>query len=392
VREGCFPILRKGAMMKRILLTGIVLVAGIGLVIALSDSSDRVSGPEVVAVPISRTPPAGAPIFELDPSWPKVPEQWVLGEVSSIGVDSQDRILVLHRPRSLLIHAPDQIHMAAPPILEFDVAGNFLRAWGGAGEGFEWPQREHGIHVDHQQNVWIGGNNCPANQAPGLDPVSDDQILKFTRDGQFLMQIGRSNQGRGNRDTRNLREPADVAVYPPTNEVFVADGYGNRRVVVFDADTGEFQRMWGAFGNVPVDEGGCPWPDPATTEIEGDGPPDFLLVHGIKVSNDGLVYAADRPNGRFQVFTIDGEFISQVFMPGGSAGHIAFSPDPEQEFLYVASGGQIVVLNRRSLETLYSFPGSGHHIATDSRGNLYAGRVGAARQAQKYVFKGLASE
>ena len=226
--------------------------------------------------------------------------------------------------------------------------------------------------------------------------------MKFTRDGQFLLQIGRSDQHGGNSDTENLYEPADVTVYARTNEVFVADGYANRRVIVFDADTGEFKRMWGAFGNEPSIEGGCPWPDPVS-EIEGDGPPDFDVVHGVAVSGDGLVYVADRSYGRVQVFTLDGEFLDQVFMPSNlSAGDVAFSADPEETFMYVASSGQFFVLDRQSLEVLSSvgergtdpgqFNGVVHHLATDSQGNVYTTEVGSGRRAQKFVYRGLSSQ
>ena len=371
--------------MKRMLIAGSVLVVGVILVMALL----RSPGEEEQAAPMLT---AAVPMFEVDPSWPRLPEGWILGEVSSIGVDAQDNILILHRPRSLHIHAPDSLSFAAPPVLEFDPAGNFLRAWGGDGEGFQWPQREHGIHVDYNGNIWVGGNNCPANNTPGLEPMSDDQIVKFTRDGQFLLQIGRSNQGGGNSDTENLRNPADLTVYTRTNEVFVADGYANRRVIVFDADTGEFKRMWGAFGNEPFGGPYCPFATPES-EIEGDGPLNWDIVHGIAVSNDGIVYVADRSYGRVQVFTIDGEFLRQTFMPnGGGAGDVAFSPDPGQRFLYVASSGEIVMLDRQSLEVLYSFPGSGHHIATDSEGNIYTAQVGSRRLAQKLVYKGMSPE
>ncbi len=335
----------------------------------------------------SQTPPAGAPIFELDPSWPTVPSEWVLGEVSSIGVGGDGRLLLLHRPRSV---PADERAMAAPPVLEFDVAGNFLRAWGGAGDGFQWPEREHAIHVDHRGNIWIGGNNCPERNLPGLNPVSDDQLVKFSGDGQFLMQIGQSNQSGGNDDIGNVRQPGDQAVYPPTNELFVADGYGNRRVIVFDADTGEFKRLWGAFGNEPVDSYLCPPPnlDPPP---EGEPLPQFHIVHAIVLSNDGFVYAADREYRRVQVFTIGGEFVDQILMPeDGRAGDVALSPDPQQQFMYVPAGGQIVVFDRRSLEVLYSFPGSGHHIATDMEGNIYTAQTGQ-RRAQKYVFQGVSA-
>ena len=194
------------------------------------------------------------PTFEVDRAWPKVPPQWKLGDASSIAIDAKDNVWVLHRPRTL---KPEQAAMAAPPVIVFDTAGNYIKAWGGAGNGYEWPEREHGIHIDYKGFVWLGGNNCPTNGLPGLKPVADDQLLKFTQDGKFVMQIGHSNQSKGNADTRNVHRAADVWVYPQTNELFVADGYGNHRVAVFDADSGAFKRMWGAFGNKPVDDDHC---------------------------------------------------------------------------------------------------------------------------------------
>src|SRR5580692_10955634 len=194
------------------------------------------------------------PMFEVDSAWPKVPAQWKLGDASSIAIDAQDNVWVLHRPRTL---KPEQAAMAAPPVIVFDTAGNYIKAWGGAAAGYEWPEREHGIHIDYQGFVWLGGNSCPTNGLPGLKPVADDQLLKFTQDGKFVMQIGHSNQSKGNADTANLHRPADEWVYPQTNELFVADGYGNHRVAVFDADSGKFKRMWGAFGNKPMDDDNC---------------------------------------------------------------------------------------------------------------------------------------
>ncbi len=182
----------------------------------------------------------------MDPNWPTVPNNWVLGEVTSIAVDSRDHIWVLHRPRSI---PEERRASAAPPVLEFDTTGKLLGSWGGAGDGYDWPEREHGIYVDAKGFVWISGNGGWPKPAPGGS--TDDMILKFTSAGKFVLQIGRRGQSGGDTDTANVHQPADVFVHTPTNELFVADGYGNHRVVVFDADSGKFKRMWGAFGNVP---------------------------------------------------------------------------------------------------------------------------------------------
>lgn len=330
----------------------------------------------------------GVPVFEVDASWPKMPPKWVLGDASSIAIDAQDNVWVLSRPRTLKPGQP-----AAPAVLVFDPAGNFIRAWTPSGSGFQWPEREHGIHIDHKGFVWVGGNNCAARNLPGLKPVGDDQLVKFTQAGQFVMQIGRASQSKGNTDTLNLHQPADVWVLPRTNELFVADGYGNHRVAVFDADTGKFKRMWGAFGNKPVDKDDCP-PPSLKAVPDGPGPDQFSIVHAIRVANDGTVYVADRENRRVQMFTSDGKFVKQFVRHNAPfARNLALSPDPEQRFLYVGGGVDIVVMDRKTLEVVQliggkGYLGGGHHIATDSKGNLYV--AATARGMQKLVFKGMA--
>jgi DNA-binding beta-propeller fold protein YncE len=331
------------------------------------------------------------PTFEVDPSWPKVPPQWKLGDASSIGIDAQDNIWVLHRPRTL---KPEQASAAAPPILVFDAAGNFIKGWSGAASGGEWPEREHGIHIDHKGFVWVGGNNCPARALLGLKPIGDDQLVKFTQDGKFVMQIGKSSQSKGNADTTNLHQPADVWVHPGSNELFVADGYGNHRVIVFDADSGAFKRMWGAFGNKPVDNDVCP-PPSLTSVPEGPGPDQFSIVHAIRVANDGTVYAADRENRRVQMFTSDGKYLNQLVRHNAPfARNLALSPDPQQQLLYVGGGTDIVVADRKTLEVVGSIQGpgmlgGGHQIATDSKGNIYV--AATTRGLQKLVFKGMSA-
>ena len=327
------------------------------------------------------------PTFRADPDWPQVPDHWRLGDVSSVAIDADGNAWLLHRPRTL---PPEEAHMAAPAVIGFDSEGRFLKAWGGDGEGYEWPQREHGLHIDYQGHAWLGGNNCPARNLPGLEPVFDDQLLKFTLDGEFVMQIGRSNMSRGNADTMNLHEPADAFVHPPTNEIFVADGYGNHRVAVFDADTGSFKRMWGAFGNAPVDKDECP--NVAVNSVApGPGLPQFSIVHALRVSNDGMVYVADREYRRVQVFTLAGEFVDQiVWGEDRFARNVALSPDPEQQFLYVGGGTGIMVLDRETLEILTTIEtdvGPGHQIQTDADGNLYIAATGNGYQ--RLMFTGL---
>ena len=141
-----------------------------------------VLGLALAAASLSAQSSLRAPTFQVDPRWPSIPNDWVLGEVSSISVDSRDHIWVLHRPRSI----PEaQRAKAAPPVLEFDTSGKLLSSWGGPGEGYDWPEREHGIFVDAKNFVWISGNGgWPKPTGPGS---GDDMILKFTTAGQLVM-------------------------------------------------------------------------------------------------------------------------------------------------------------------------------------------------------------
>src|SRR6266487_375723 len=286
------------------------------------------------------------PTFEVDRAWPKVPPQWKLGDPSSSAIDARDNVWGLRRPRTL---KPEEAVMAAPPVSVFDTAGKYIKAWGGAGNGYEWPEREHGIHIAYKGFVWLGGNNCPTNGLPGLKPVADDQLLKFTQDGKFVMQIGHSNQSKGNDDTRNLHRPADVWVHRPTNELFVADGYGNHRIAVFDADSGAFKRMWGAFANKPVDDDHCQVVTP--TSFSDPGPQQLSIVHAIRVAKDGTVYVADREYRRVQMFTRDGKFVKQLVRNNVPfARDLALSPDAAQQFLYVGGGDGVFIVDRKTLE------------------------------------------
>jgi NHL repeat-containing protein len=343
------------------------------------------------AAQMAPTQARNTPMFEVDPSWPKTPEKWKLGDVSSIAIDAQGNSWVLHRPRTL---KPDQAAMAAPPIIVFDKAGTFINAWGGAGNGYEWIEREHGIHIDYKGFVWLGGNNCPGLKLPGLKPVADDQLLKFTPDGKLVMQIGASNQSKGNGDTKNVHRAADVWVHSQTNEAFVADGYGNHRVIVFDADTGAFKRMWGAFANKPVDDDHCE-DVPKPIFADAAGPQNFSIVHAIRVANDGTVYVADRENRRVQMFTNDGKFVKQLVKSATPfARNLALSADPNQQFLYVGDGKEISIVERKTLELVGSVKGpgmlgGGHQIATDAEGNLYV--AANANGMQKLTFKGMSS-
>ncbi len=281
---------------------------------------------------------AGVPRYEIDPSWPpRLPNNWIIGVPTWVAVDRRDHVWVLHRPRT----APaEQRANAAPAVIEFDPDGKFVQAWGGPGNGYDWPDTEHGIFVDANDRVWITGINPRAGT--NVSTRNDDMILKFTASGKFIQQIGGRDVSGGNKDTKNPHQSAEVFVYPKTNEAFIADGYGNRRVWVIDAETGAFKRAWGAFGKTPLDPPPTPAPaagagrgtpaaPPPPAETDGPGPDQYGIVHGTKVSNDGLVYVADRGNRRLQVFSLDGKYINQGFVnrtsSNNSCGTVAFSPD-----------------------------------------------------------------
>jgi hypothetical protein len=357
------------------------LVAAAAQAAWLLGTSAAAQSPQAPARPL--------PVFEVDSAWPNLPPQWKVGDASSFAIDAQDNVWLLHRPRTL---KPEDAGRAAPPVMVFDATGKFIKGWGGAGSGYDWPEREHGIHIDHKGFVWIGGNNCPTSGLAGLKPVADDAYLKFTPEGGLVLQIGRSNQSKGDADTANVHRAADAWVHAPTNELFVADGYGNHRVIVFDADTGAFKRMWGAFGKPPGGEDSCAVVTPKTFP-DAEGPAHFNVAHAIRVANDGMVYLADRENRRVQMFTSDGKFVKQLIRTETTfARNLAFSADPAQQFLYVGGGKGISVVDRKTLDVvgLIQPPGilgAGHHIATDSKGNIYLAQTTAGMQ--KLVFKGV---
>ena len=303
-----------------------VVAAGVAIMTAVTTLSNRDAQAQ------ASTNAKQVPVFEVDASWPpKLPNGWVLGQTPGVAVDSHDHIWVLHRPRTV----PEaQRAQAAPPLLEFDADGKFLRGWGGPGPGFDWPDSEHGVFVDYKDNVWIGGSSPTSTS---LTKRSDDMLLKFTKDGKFLLQIGGPDKSGGNADSKSVNKPADAFVHEKTNELYIADGYGNRRVMVLDANTGAFKRMWGAFGNAPIDaQPVAAGRGPAAFDIDGPGPQQFGgPVHAVKVSNDDLVYVADRQNRRLQVFSPAGKYVSQTFInrrgpANGSVAGIAAAAPPRR--------------------------------------------------------------
>jgi DNA-binding beta-propeller fold protein YncE len=335
----------------------------------------------------------GIPQFLVDPFWPKpLPNNWLLGQVAGIRVDRFDHIWVVQRPGSLTKRDlaaqqnPPQAKccMAAPPVLVFDQSGNLIRSWGGPGQGYNWPKSEHSIYIDDNDFIWLAGND-----------KSDGQLLKFTMDGKFVLQIGKPIDGADSNSTERLGSPADIAVDVAAKEVYAADGYTNRRVVVFDSETGAYKRHWGAYGNRPSDEKTPPY-DPAKPVAQQFGNP----VHCVRISKDGLVYVCDRINDRYQIFRKDGTFVSEHFFErntrlNGSVYEIAFSPDREQKFIYMVDGsnGEVRIVDRASNEVLGRFGRVGrqagefvaaHNITVDLAGNIYTAEVADGERVQKF--------
>ncbi len=356
-----------------------------------------------------------APIFKVDPLWPKpLPNHWVLGSVTGVAVDARDHIWITHRgadslgnnEKGAILNPPTGCCVPAPQVLEFDQAGNLISHWGGPGKGFEWPQSTGAISIDHKGNVWIAAAGQPEpaagrGAAPTTPRPQDAHVIKFSRTGQFLLQIGRAGKVEGGDSKTGLNRPAGARVDPATNEVYVADGFGNRRVVVFDADTGAYKRHWGAYGEKPDDASLGPY-DPNATPAK-----QFRAVSGAAIAKDGLVYVCDRQNDRIQVFEKNGKFVKEAFVSkttlgDGSVWDIAFSHDPQQRFLYVADGHdkKVFILRRDSLEVVSSFGAGGRmpgqfygvgSIAVDSKGNVYTGENYEGKRVQKFVYKGLGS-
>jgi len=387
----------RGTPLRRLIVGGIVALLGLAIALALLAASGEAQarkGPQH-----EKSQP---PSFELDASWPKaLPNNWVFGGADSLAADRHGHVWVLSRPAGVPAAELAAGKIAAPPVLELDREGNFVRGWGGP----QWVQpwfatadplpdypvgtpAEHGIYVDDHDNVWVTG--------------SGHIVLKFSRAGELLLQIGEFDQTGGSGDTALLGNPTDVAVDTKRHEVYVADGYLNRRVIVFDSETGEYKRHWGAYGNVP---------DDGPAELYEPGrplPQQFFIVHGIQLSNDGLVYVSDRQRNRIQVFRRDGTFVREALVDEnapagggitvtgqftnpavaaagfGSVTRTAFSGDSAQRYLYAASlRGTVYILRRKDLSTVGSFPAVGlHHIASDRDGNIY---ISDGRTPQRFA-------
>ena len=364
--------------MKRILAT--VILAALAATAAMAD-------------------PAGkeAPRYAVDPFWPKdLPDNWMLGQVAGIAVDNEDNVWIVHRPNTLVDDekgaqkTPPETRCCqpAPPVLQFSADGKLLKSWGGPGPGYEWPKNEHGIHIDKEGNVWLAGND-----------KDDHQILKFTPEGKFLQQIGKAGSTGGSNSPTQLGRPAHMMTDDAAGELYVADGYLNRRVIVFDAKTGAYKRHWGAYGTkTPTDDKLPPYqPGPISALSKSFSNP----VHCVRIARDGLVYVCDRGNDRIQVFQKDGTFVKEFqveaqTLQNGSVWDLVLSEDAEQRYIFVADGAdmQVLTLDRETGKTLSNFGRPGrmagnfkwvHNIAIDSKGTIYTAEVGDGRRAQKFV-------
>ncbi len=357
------------------------------------------------------------PMFEVDPMWPKnLPNHWLMGPTIGVDVDSRDHIWLVHRNTPDQFVARTEIGLVqdpplseccapGPPVLEFDQEGNLVGHWGGPGTetgDYTWPGSNHGITIDHMDNVWIGGNGR-----------ADSHVLKFSRDGTFLAQFGAygarqvgEEDGepvfeRDSNDMENFGRVAKIGIDPEANEAYLADGYLNKRIAVVDMETGAIKRYWGAYGEKPddsVDLGRYSAGSEPAKQFRGP-------VHCSEISNDGLVYVCDRAADRIQVFQKDGTFVEEVViapatLSQGSTWDIDFSPDPEQTFLYLADGQnmKVYIIERETMEVLTAFGDGGrqpgmffavHSIAVDSAGNIYTTETYEGSRIQKFVYKGM---
>ena len=400
---------RKRNLLIGLSLLAVIVACGVGQNVV----EDAANGSESVAMDAEGM----VPMFEVDPLWPKnLPDHWLMGPTIGVDVDSTDTIWIVHRNTPDQFVATTEIGLAqdpplseccqpGPPVLAFDPEGNLVQSWGGPGTesgDYVWPESNHGITIDHMDNVWIGGNG------PG-----DSHVLKFTKSGQFLMQIGRPGARRtGTQDGRpvytrdsnsmdSFGRVAKIGIDPGANEAYLADGYLNRRVAVVDVNTGAMKRYWGAYGNRPDDE-----LDLGRYTADSEPAQQFRgPVHCSEIANDGLVYVCDRQGDRIQIFQKDRTFVSDHIVASrtlsqGSTWDIDFSHDPEQRFLYLADGQnmKVYIIERRTMEVLTAFGDGGrqpgmffavHSIAVDSQGNLYMTETYEGSRVQKFIYKGM---
>ena len=362
------------------------------------------------------------PLFEVDALWPQPLEYPnILGPVSGVDVAPDGNVLIVTINSLDQFSAANEINVdtgtgecctPTDAVLEFAADGSFVREWGGPDQGYPWPSRAHGIGVDPDGNVWVGGGwYQPATpggrggRGRGADPatppppppapVYDTHILKFSREGQHIATIGTPGGTPNSASTDSFGGAADFSFDADANEVYVADGYANRRVAVLDMETGAVKRSWGAYGNTPEDAALGPY-DPNAAPAQ-----QFRTVTCAEISNDDLVYVCDQGNNRIQVFETDGTFVEEVVIAPNTLGNgtvrdIAFSEDDDQRWMYVTDGmnERVYILFRETLEVKTSFGVGGRYpshfrqlggIAVDEQGNVYTAEDGQGRRVQKFV-------
>jgi hypothetical protein len=365
--------------------------------------------------------PQNPPAYKVDPFWPKrLPNKWSMQQVVDIYIDKEDHVWAINRPDDA---RPDELGAATTPvrteccvigpeILEFDTDGNVLRAWGSKDYVPGWPVRLQTIGVDRDENVWLSGT------APG------DGIIKFTKDGKFLWDFGHrgpkvaaSEVKENNQQTETF--PPGIAAFDfdeDAREIIIPDGFLNKRILVYDMDTGAFRRGWGGHG-IPLQEINN---DPTPPYDISGPPPDQKqfapALHCAHPSRDGFIYVCERGNDRIQVFTKQGKFVKQFFIhpstqsrgphcgsiwsttdpPCGTIYNLTLSTDPQQKYILVADGTNNIVwiLNRDNGALVGSFGGNGRYagqlhwidsIAMDSKGNVYTGEVEDGKRIQKFI-------
>lgn len=356
-----------------------ITVAGAAL--AVAQLASILVAPDARAAPSANAPP---PRFEVVADWPKpLPNGWVTGEVAGNCVDSQDHVFIVNRRN--LTAKELRVGQPAPVVVEFDPEGNVVAGWTPPVS----PNGVHGCFVDHQDNVWIAGNG-------------DAIVQKYSHDGStLLLQIGTqgvfdSSDGTAagtplNASHTLLNRPSDIAVDPSNGDIYISDGYGNHRVVVFDAG-GTYLRQWGEAATLAEAEAGV-------------GGKFLATVHGVNLGNDGLVYVNDRKGDRIQVFEKDGTFVRNLWVDKGvgvnttaaigSAWDMAFSADAGQHYIFDTDGEQEVLwtLRRDGGGVVGSFGRPGHMageftflhtVAVDSKGNLYTAETIDGRRIQKF--------
>ena len=339
--------------------------------------------------------PSGDPVFLVDPVWPKaLPEDWMLGNVVGVAVDSKDNVWVAHRPRS------QNGSEGTPAVLAFDQDGNVVKSWGGRDAIPEWGTQEHGLYIDYEDNVWVGFGGGLPYDINTRATTDNAHFLKLSPDGELLLAVGEFGMGTEGSDSRTyLGQPTDVYVDPETDEAFIADGYTNRRVIVVDANTGEYKRHWGAYGTQPDDA--SPQTMASRRTADGPQPQEFNTPHCLAGADDGLLYVCDRGNQRIQIFQRDGTFVSDVFVktadddgPGDAPQDMDFSRDAEQRLLFVISGGTVYAIDRETMEVTAVFGRRGrqagqflsaHSGTLDSLGNLYVTETLDGSRIQKFV-------